>query len=74
MQWFWEPAHYKKELGELLLTRMLNQERTTQDEPATNAFGILLTQENINIQSKLNSKRLKESLLQWQYLQAQLKK
>jgi hypothetical protein len=73
MKWFWEPAHYKKELGERLLARLLNQDNTRLDTIKTDSFGVLVTLGNIDKLSTLNRQHLKDSLSQWQNLQAQLK-
>jgi hypothetical protein len=37
--WFWEPTHFKKPLGKIMIERMF-------DEPAPN-FGVILTPENV---------------------------
>jgi hypothetical protein len=45
VKWFWEPAHYKRETGNLILDRIVNYTPSVliQDD-----FGVLLTSENIN--------------------------
>jgi hypothetical protein len=45
VKWFWEPAHYKKETGDLILDRVLDYQSSANVVP--NDFGILLTPENI---------------------------
>jgi hypothetical protein len=45
LKWFWEPAHYRKEFGDLMLSRML---RRYCDIDNTSPVGILLTAENID--------------------------
>ena len=73
MLWFWEPAHYKKELGERLLARLLSPEKGNQDRAQKDTFGVFITPKNIRTQAALNRQQLKNSLPQWQYLQTQLK-
>jgi hypothetical protein len=47
VKWFWEPAHYKKDAGNLILDRILDYApRSVEEFPAD--FGILLTPENID--------------------------
>lgn len=38
-RWFWEPTHFKKQLGEVMIQRMFGHDRP--------AFGIVLTPENL---------------------------
>jgi hypothetical protein len=45
MQWFWEPSHYKKETGDLILDRVLDYHATDRIAPAD--FGTRLFLENI---------------------------
>jgi hypothetical protein len=45
LQWFWEPAHYRKQYGNLMLTQMLN---APCDQADLTANGVLLTESNIN--------------------------
>lgn len=45
MQWYWESSHYRKELGDLVLNRVMNHgdpERQIADD-----FGVLLTTRNL---------------------------
>lgn len=52
LQWFWEPAHYRKELGNLMLNRILHSScESEQDE----TVGIRLTK--TNIENHLESSR-----------------
>jgi hypothetical protein len=46
VKWFWEPAHYKKETGDLILDRVLRYEARARLIP--DDFGILLTRENLD--------------------------
>ena len=46
MSWYWEPAHYKKELGDLMLNTMLNQ-HTVKD------FGLQLLPATVDQQQPL---------------------
>ena len=41
LHWFWEPAHYKAELGELMLGQMLG-------EPDQARVGVLLSEDTID--------------------------
>jgi len=45
MRWFWESSHYRKELGDLVLDRVLNY--SDPNRPIANDFGVLLTSENV---------------------------
>lgn len=64
MQWFWEPAHYKRELGDKLLTRLfLGAEKSSVN------FGVRLTTENIEGLLKKDKASLKKRLIQWEKLQ-----
>ena len=67
MRWFWEPAHYRKELGEKMLAVILVKDRSTN-----NNFGKRLTVRNIANLLKTNKNSLQEHLAQWQNLQKNL--
>ncbi|RGP39493.1 hypothetical protein BPTFM16_02864 [Altererythrobacter insulae] len=67
MQWFWEPAHYKKELGDLLLERLF----TEQDEEYF-GFGVRLTTENIADTLEKDQASLQSHFALWQRLQKEL--
>ena len=43
--WFWEPSHFKKEAGDLMLDRVLGHHEPTRDIP--DDFGTLLSKSNI---------------------------
>lgn len=45
MRWFWESSHYRKELGDLVLDRVLNY--SDPDRQIADDFGVMLTSENI---------------------------
>ncbi|MFO1432179.1 MAG: hypothetical protein U1F76_18880 [Candidatus Competibacteraceae bacterium] len=47
MQWFWEPAHYRKELGDKMLARMLADQGCAEED---REFGTLLSADNIEQQ------------------------
>jgi hypothetical protein len=66
MQWFWEPAHYRKELGDIILTTLYN------DSPSLPNFGRKLTIENIYDTNPLEYPLLESSSLQWQKLKEHL--
>jgi hypothetical protein len=53
LRWFWEPAHYRKELGDLMLKQMLN---TSCNAQAAAPVGILLSPANLE-QHLLNSRQ-----------------
>ena len=44
MRWFWEPAHYRSELGELMLARMLGRECVSNHDIE---YGLRLDERNI---------------------------
>ena len=67
MRWFWEPAHYRKELGEKMLAVILVKDRSTN-----NNFGKRLTVRNITSLLKTNKNGLQDHLAQWQNLQKNL--
>lgn len=45
IHWYWEPAHYKREMGELMLAKLLNRSCVTEDFPLSP--GIRLSIENL---------------------------
>lgn len=45
LKWFWEPAHYKREYGNLMLSRMLDLPCDSNESQST---GTLLTEANID--------------------------
>ena len=45
MKWYWESSHYRKELGDLVLDRVLEYEGADRAIPID--FGILLTRDNL---------------------------
>jgi hypothetical protein len=45
MKWYWESSHYRKELGDLVLDRVLGYRATGRVVPED--FGILLTRESL---------------------------
>jgi hypothetical protein len=45
MLWFWESSHYRKELGDLVLDRVLNY--SDPNRRIADDFGVLLTSENV---------------------------
>jgi hypothetical protein len=64
MKWFWEPAHYKKELGDILLTNLLVE----QNEESID-FGIRLSVNNITDLLRRDQASLQEYLIPWGNLQ-----
>lgn len=46
MRWYWEAGHYKREVGELVLARVLGI--TTADAPGPTAFGVELNARDID--------------------------
>jgi len=67
MQWFWEPAHYRKELGDILLKKLF-----TEKNNKNNGFGKQLTVDNIADLLELNQASLQQHLTQWKNLQTNL--
>ncbi|HAT1876289.1 TPA: hypothetical protein I8Z35_001029 [Legionella pneumophila] len=55
MHWFWDPQHFKNELGNLILSMVLR----LKDESGVSHFSTLLTEDNI--QTKLENDRLELS-------------
>jgi hypothetical protein len=45
LHWFWEPAHYRYELGDLMLASMLN--RQCGSSPMPSKFGVKITQSSL---------------------------
>lgn len=45
MRWYWESSHYKKEVGNIILSKMLSQNKDIQNYPAD--FGIQINSTNI---------------------------
>ena len=66
MQWFWEPAHYRKELGDIMLNNMLN-------ETETQSLGIQLTIDNIENIIRLQQTALDKNMQSWKTLLNMLK-
>ncbi len=58
MRWYWESSHYKKELGDLVLNKVLNQ-RYSENENSN--FGFKITSENMII----NLRRIREGRKRW---------
>ncbi|HBD9376167.1 TPA: hypothetical protein KLD42_003092 [Legionella pneumophila] len=58
MHWFWDPQHFKNELGNLILLMILR----LKDESGISHFSTLLTENNI--QKKLENDRLE--LIKWE--------
>lgn len=60
VKWFWEPSHYKKETGDLILDRILNYQPSAASIP--DDFGILLTPTNIEAALAADSQKGAEYL------------
>jgi Flp pilus assembly protein TadD len=45
MRWFWEPSHFKKETGDLILDRLLDYHPSSRVDPPD--FGVRLSPDNI---------------------------
>jgi len=45
MAWFWEPSHYRSQLGDLILDRVLDHHEHGREVPAE--FGVVLTPDNL---------------------------
>ena len=45
LRWFWEPAHYRHELGDLMLSSMLNQQCGSSDTPRK--FGVKIAESSL---------------------------
>ena len=57
MQWFWEPAHYRRELGDVMLSRMLDRPCTFEE---TGHFGHRLLPQTIDARLAEARKKIKE--------------
>ena len=55
LEWFWEPAHYRSEYGNLMLSQMLN--RPCGDQTAS-ANGRLLNKDNVNDHLRSSDERM----------------
>jgi hypothetical protein len=60
MRWFWEPAHYRKELGDLMLSQMLGQSCNPEPIPAV---GKRLAPTNVETVLAQSRKRLEKHQL-----------
>ncbi len=47
MSWYWESSHYKKELGDILLNRILKDKNKSSEYYNFSEFGIKLTTNNV---------------------------
>jgi len=68
MSWFWEPAHYRKELGDKMLAVMLSKSK-----PAIADFGRELSLQNINSHIQEDEIEFQQSLISWQQLKKDLR-
>lgn len=67
MKWFWEPAHYRKELGEIMLRKM-----TLNLVNSYSYFGVKLTNENITTVIENDKINLQKTEAQWLQLKEKL--
>ena len=65
MKWYWEPAHYRKELGDKMVDIML-------DTPPEQHMAIKLTTDNIQEVLTRDQQGLNSSQAQWQILKNKL--
>ncbi|OFI34066.1 hypothetical protein BFC17_21190 [Alteromonas lipolytica] len=65
MEWFWEPSHYRKELGDLLLRELLNNNSQV-------ALARTLSVESIDILLEQDNIGLAETASQWEDLKLKL--
>lgn len=47
LSWFWEPSHYRSELGDIMLSRMLRRDCHDEDIPGVE-FGVTVTPDSID--------------------------
>ncbi len=62
VKWFWEPSHYKKATGDLILSRVLDD--VSPERPAPNYFGVRLSENNIDdwlIQTRIAGQKYRSS-------------
>ncbi len=57
MRWYWESSHYRKELGDIALHRVL----TGEEAPGAEGFGVALTPKNLELQLA----RIRSELATW---------
>lgn len=67
MKWFWEPAHYRKELGDVML-EIMTKEHTNNKM----TFGNKLTSDNITQHLQNDQSGLEKTRNQWKILKEQL--
>ncbi len=67
MQWYWEPAHYRKELGDVMLNNMLV-------ETKTQPFGIQLTTNSIENVTTQQQTDLNKNTAVWESFLRRLSK
>ncbi|MDJ0773295.1 MAG: hypothetical protein QNJ49_07670 [Mastigocoleus sp. MO_167.B18] len=60
MKWYWEPSHYKKELGDLVLDVMFNYPNKSKNAPSD--FGVVI--DSSNIESHLQKIRAEQARYQ----------
>ena len=65
MQWFWEPAHYKASLGDVMLTSLLTNTKN-------DALMLDLTLPSAQSQIQLDTQRLKQAKSEWIALKSAL--
>ena len=58
LSWFWEPAHYKKELGEVMLSRMLGN----SCDPQKKEWGVNIRSSNIYKHNGMLGRQLTEAM------------
>lgn len=67
MSWYWEPAHYRKELGDLIINTLVKNESQQN-------FGKRLTLTNIAALLTENTTQLNNSRKSWEILKSNLQK
>ncbi|WP_431065184.1 hypothetical protein [Methylotuvimicrobium sp.] len=56
MRWYWESSHYKKETGDIILSKLLNKDETVKNKYPN--FGILLSPQTIESKFELDREQL----------------
>ena len=66
LQWFWEPAHYKRSYGDTIIELLAGNKASTD-------YGVILNEKNINVLVERQDEKLKNTIEQWGQLRERLK-
>ncbi|TCO74296.1 hypothetical protein [Chromatocurvus halotolerans] len=65
MTWFWEPAHYREQLGDKVIERIMAGD--------SDGFGVRMTEDGVSLLLKKNSRELEVAANDWANLKKRLK-